>query len=680
MLNLDNKRCPYCSEEILADAKKCKHCGEWLDDSSRFRQNQSYNYSIPTTSVKLALSNKYELLNKIGEGGMAVVYKARQKNLDRIVALKVIHQNLINDQEYLERFHAEARLAASLNHPNIVSIYDEGSENGAHYIAMEYLEGEDLHKRIKMKGKLSIDETVRLIAAIAEALDYIHRKGLVHRDIKTPNIIITPEGRAILTDFGIARSVNDSKFSQAGTIIGTPEYMSPEQADGFEVNPGSDLYSLGVVLYECLTGVVPFNGENPSDTINKIINTPHLPVTMINNKVPDWLQSITNKALNKNPQYRFHTGREFAFALREKKNFKTSEIETQPRTQKLNKEDFNKIASSNNKYPTKKSSELSERYSSGRKKAKNKLPYFIGISIIILILSISYLMYPNFFNRSENLVNLMNDNNWTALNESQKKQILNLAETGEVLMEKENLLMPKENNAYDNFNTIIKIHPTNRFAIKKLNEIFNNIYKKSKTDLASGKVENGMELVNLLKQYFPEKEAEINNLLISNQSTLELNQIGDKLKTDNLSSEDISSLYSNLKSILISDPQNKTANDLNNQLREKILKISESNYANKNWRDALISFRQFEEFFGQSDLSTQRINESLRRIEFESLIEIPNTEGFSESEAKNMLTNSGFKVMVVYISTAGEKGKVISQSPKNKKLNRGNNIMLKVIN
>ena len=177
------RNCPYCDELISINAIKCKHCASMLSNSSTPSGSLD-----PFTFTKMSLAARYDILSEIGRGGMATVYRAVQKNLQRTVALKVIHQNLIHDQEFLARFHSEARLrGASLNHPNIVSIYDEGIENGVHYIAMEYLDGEDLHKKIKTRGKISIDQTVQVISSIAEALDYIHKRGLIHRDIKTSN-------------------------------------------------------------------------------------------------------------------------------------------------------------------------------------------------------------------------------------------------------------------------------------------------------------------------------------------------------------------------------------------------------------------------------------------------------------------------------------------------------------
>jgi serine/threonine protein kinase len=310
MLETETKRCPYCGEIILATAIKCKHCKSILTDDPFVVFNTK-----PETYIKIALSKKFELLDEIGKGGMAVVYKALQKNLERVVALKILPQQFVHDQEFLEYFHREARAAAVLSHPNIVTIFDEGCENGIHYISMEFLEGIDLHNFIKSQGKLSVEQTVKIIAQIADSLDYAHKKGIIHRDVKSGNIIITTSGRAVLTDFGIARAFMSSKSAMSGSIIGTPEYMSPEQANGQFLDGRSDLFSLGVVLYECLAGEVPFKADNPIGVIYKIINSEPVPIEKIRSDLPDWLIYAVKKSLNKSPELRFQTGNEFSNAL-----------------------------------------------------------------------------------------------------------------------------------------------------------------------------------------------------------------------------------------------------------------------------------------------------------------------------------------------------------------------------
>jgi serine/threonine protein kinase len=271
--------------------------------------------SNPETLIRQALGDRYEIGEVVGRGGMATVYRAVQKNLNRVVALKVIHQNLIHDTEFVSRFLREAQLSASLSHPNIVHVYDVGSVGSVHYMAMEFLEGNDLHQMVKQKGALDYDKVVNWMIPVSEALNYIHDRGLVHRDIKSSNIIITREGRPVLMDFGIAHAADGTKLTQTGTVIGTPEYMSPEQAQGKTVDHRSDLYSLGVVLYECLTGKVPFKGDNPLTTIHKVIYEEHISINHNNYNLPGWLGTIVQKLLAKDKNQRFISGRLLSTAL-----------------------------------------------------------------------------------------------------------------------------------------------------------------------------------------------------------------------------------------------------------------------------------------------------------------------------------------------------------------------------
>jgi serine/threonine protein kinase/formylglycine-generating enzyme required for sulfatase activity len=308
----DTRICPYCSERIKQAAIICKHCGSSLNEGAS-------NTLLFDSQVRSALAQKYDIIEVIGKGGMATVYKATQRNLNRLVALKVVHPNLVHDTEFLNRFQREALTAASLNHPNIVMIYDVGSVNGIHFISMEYLDGEDLQSFIRKNGKLAIDKTIHIIAPIAEALDYAHQKGLVHRDVKSANIIITKSGRAVLTDFGIAHASSGTKLTIAGTVIGTPEYMSPEQAEGKQIDGRSDIFSLGIVMFECLTGMVPFKGDNPLTTIHGIIYDEAPSVRKFNANIPSWLADVISSTLAKTPDDRVPTGLTLSVYLKEKK-------------------------------------------------------------------------------------------------------------------------------------------------------------------------------------------------------------------------------------------------------------------------------------------------------------------------------------------------------------------------
>ena len=201
---------------------------------------------------------RYEIIEKIGGGGMALVYKAKCKLLNRYVAIKVLRDEFINDEEFIKKFRRESQAAASLSHPNIVNIYDVGvdevKEHQIHYIVMEYIKGKTLKEIIVEKGKLSLDETINYSIQIAEALEHAHKNHIVHRDIKPHNIMITEDGRAKVMDFGIARAATSSTVTNTSNVIGSVHYFSPEQARGGYTDEKSDIYSLGVVMYEMITG------------------------------------------------------------------------------------------------------------------------------------------------------------------------------------------------------------------------------------------------------------------------------------------------------------------------------------------------------------------------------------------------------------------------------------------
>jgi serine/threonine protein kinase len=260
---------------------------------------------------------------------MAVVYKAIQRNLDRVVAVKALPPQFTMDKEFLERFHREARSAAKVHHPNIITIYDEGVESGVHYISMEFLEGNDLHKLIRQNERLSVEEIVKVLAPIAEALGFAHKNGLIHRDVKSSNIFVTTERRPVLTDFGIARATAGTQLTRTGAIIGTPEFMSPEQASGMEIDGRSDLYSLGVVLYQSLTGRFPYAGDSPQTVIYKILNDTYIPARKLVN-IPGWIDAIIERCLEKSIDRRFQTGAELSDMLRRKASAERITASTPP--------------------------------------------------------------------------------------------------------------------------------------------------------------------------------------------------------------------------------------------------------------------------------------------------------------------------------------------------------------
>jgi serine/threonine protein kinase len=271
------------------------------------------------TGIRQALGDKYEILSVIGRGGMATVYKAIQNSLNRPVALKVIHSNLVHDKEFIDRFLREAQVCGQLNHPSIVTVYDFGSAGSVHYMSMEYLEGVTLRERVKSSGTLDESETIRYITPIAQALAYIHQKGFVHRDVKSSNIFITREGRPVLMDFGIVYSKGIESLSQYGSLLGTPEYMSPEQAEGkLKVDGRSDLYSLGVIMFECLTGRLPFKSDNHLATLHQILHQNPPEIKSINPLVPKWLSNTVAGCLVKDRSLRISDGSILADDLRNK--------------------------------------------------------------------------------------------------------------------------------------------------------------------------------------------------------------------------------------------------------------------------------------------------------------------------------------------------------------------------
>jgi eukaryotic-like serine/threonine-protein kinase len=215
-----------------------------------------------STLVGMQLSGRYRLDAQIGAGGMSTVYRALDQTLERQVAIKLLHREIASDSDQLERFRREARAVAQLSHPHIVGVIDAGEDEGRPYIVFEYVEGETLKDRIRRMGRLPIDEAIAYAIEIARALGAAHARGIVHRDIKPQNVLVDEEGSAKVTDFGIARSLDEEGLTADGRVLGTTDYVSPEQALGHDVDGQSDIYSLGVVLYEMLTGDVPFHGEN----------------------------------------------------------------------------------------------------------------------------------------------------------------------------------------------------------------------------------------------------------------------------------------------------------------------------------------------------------------------------------------------------------------------------------
>lgn len=256
------------------------------------------------------LGGRYEVIERVGGGGMALVYKAQDLLLNRNVAIKVLRQQFVHDEEFIRRFRREAQSAASLSHPNVVSVYDVGQEDDVHYIVMEYVEGKNLNEIIKERAPLQVDEAVRIASQIADALDHAHHNQIIHRDIKPHNILIGRNGRVKVTDFGIARAVTSTTITQTGSVVGSVHYFSPEHAKGIVTGEKSDLYSLGIVLYQMLTGQLPFLGESPISVALKHLQEEFDEPRKFNPLIPQSVENVILKSMRKNPQERYQSAKE----------------------------------------------------------------------------------------------------------------------------------------------------------------------------------------------------------------------------------------------------------------------------------------------------------------------------------------------------------------------------------
>src|SRR6516225_6354762 len=340
-------KCPKCNLENGPSAPKCVGCGLALDDldltvlgdndaeqtlggpatgsgSSGTAEDWAEQKSVSgrvaltpggTIEVGTVLGKRYEILAMLGQGGMGAVYKARDQELDRLVALKVIRPELTTNPEILKRFKQELILARQVTHRNVIRIFDLGQADGLKFITMEFLEGQDLRAELMKRGKFSPEEAARIILQISRALEVAHGEGVVHRDLKPQNIMLDANGRAYVMDFGIARSAYLPGMTQTGALIGTPEYMSPEQAKGEKLDERSDLFSLGVIFYELLTGNSPYYSDTPLATLWKRMQEKAKPLTEVDPTIPKEISDIVAKLLEIEPANRFANAGELAWRL-----------------------------------------------------------------------------------------------------------------------------------------------------------------------------------------------------------------------------------------------------------------------------------------------------------------------------------------------------------------------------
>ena len=256
------------------------------------------------------INDRYEIIQTIGEGGMANVYLARDVILDRYVAIKILRGDLAGDEKFVRRFQREALAASSLSHPNIVEMYDVGEDNGMYYIVMEYIEGKTLKQLIKKRGALTLSECMDIMLQLTDGVDHAHASYIIHRDLKPQNIMIQDNGEIKITDFGIAMALNNTQLTQTNSVMGSVHYLPPEQASGKGATVKSDIYSMGIMLFELLTGNLPFKGDNAVEIAFKQIKDDIPSVREINNSIPQSVENIILKATAKNPKNRYNSAKE----------------------------------------------------------------------------------------------------------------------------------------------------------------------------------------------------------------------------------------------------------------------------------------------------------------------------------------------------------------------------------
>ncbi|MBN1292792.1 MAG: protein kinase [Candidatus Latescibacteria bacterium] len=320
--------CPECNQETPDFQDTCIHCGadifasEWVSDEEK--------------QLVKTLAGRYDVIRKLGSGGMARVYLAREIDLDRNVAIKVLPREYLRDREFVARFKREAQIAANLEHPNIVRIYQISQDKELCYFVMSYIPGGTLSEKMQEQGILSTDDIILWGTDVCSGLQYAHEHDVIHRDLKPDNIMIDQYNRAIVMDFGIARAAQSSVLTQKDTIIGSPQYLSPEMAKGVEIDTRSDIYSMGVVLYQMATATLPFLALDPPSLMYMHVHEIPDPPDVRNTAVPSWLCDVILKCLEKKPDNRYFSFEELRLALT---GHKTSGViaETQKEKNRRNK-------------------------------------------------------------------------------------------------------------------------------------------------------------------------------------------------------------------------------------------------------------------------------------------------------------------------------------------------------
>ncbi|HSN58675.1 MAG TPA: Stk1 family PASTA domain-containing Ser/Thr kinase [Clostridiaceae bacterium] len=334
------------------------------------------------------LSNRYELVEKLGEGGMAIVYKARCRILNRFVSVKILKKEFSSDVEFLKKFKREATAVASLSDNNIVNVYDVGSDGDINYIVMEYVKGKSLKEILNEKGKLTTDQVLAIAIQIGKALEHAHKNNIVHRDIKPHNVLLTAEGVVKVTDFGIAKSSDTATITNSSKVMGSVHYFSPEQAKGNVVDNRTDIYSMGIVLYELLTGKVPFDAESPVSVALKHIQEPVVPPNQLNENIPDALNKLIMKAIEKEPFRRYQNVTDMVTDLKAIQQNKDLRIVAgefgQDATRVLDVEEINSKLNQETMQVQTPVEKRSEKSKSGKDKNKKK----IMVAAILVLLAV----------------------------------------------------------------------------------------------------------------------------------------------------------------------------------------------------------------------------------------------------------------------------------------------------
>jgi serine/threonine protein kinase/tetratricopeptide (TPR) repeat protein len=306
------KKCPECQSDNPSDSKYCKECATPLPPSEEPQVSVTETLETPTEELTrgTTFANRYEIIEELGKGGMGKVYRVEDKKIKEEVALKLIKPEISSDKKTIERFSNELKMARKISHRNVCRMYDLGEEKGTHFITMEYVPGEDLKGSIRRMGPLTAGKTLFIAKQVCEGLAEAHSLGVIHRDLKPQNIMIDKDGNARIMDFGIARTVKGKGLTGSGVMVGTPEYMSPEQAEVKEVDERSDIYSLGVILYEMVTGRVPFEGETPLGIAMKHKSEMPTDPREISSQVSEDLSRLIMRCLEKDKEKRYQTAGE----------------------------------------------------------------------------------------------------------------------------------------------------------------------------------------------------------------------------------------------------------------------------------------------------------------------------------------------------------------------------------